>query len=118
MSNYLNQLGLIHFTLSTKYDSDIKETLLQIFSHDLDFIENEDFFRKDTIKLGYRNEAERLVTEYVTKHSRLNNLKKITTAVEKLAKKVFDNPNYYDTYEVSVDEIDEHLYSVAIAYYY
>ena len=118
MGNYTNSLGLIHFTVHGKYDGDIKEALLQIFSHDLDFIENEDFFRKDTIKLGYRNEAERLVNEYIAKHSRLDNLKKITTAVEKLAKKVFDNPNYYDSYDVSVEEIDEHLYSVAIAYYY
>jgi len=118
MSNYSNSLGLIHFEIYTKYDGDIKEALLQIFSHDLDFTENVDFFRKDTLKKGYRDEAERLVVEYMSKHNRLDNLKKITTAVEKLAKKVFDNPNYYEFYEVSVNEIDEHIYSVAIAYYY
>jgi hypothetical protein len=118
MSNYNNSLGLIHFQIHTNYDGDTKEALLKIFSHDLDFIENEDFFRKDTLKLGYRHEAERLVSEYIIKHRRLDNLKKITTAVEKLAKKVFDNPNYYERYEVSVDEVDDHIFSVAIAYYY
>jgi hypothetical protein len=118
MGNYLNQLGLIHFELHTKYHSDIKEALLKIFSHDLDFTENVDFFRKDTLKKGYQDEADRLVSEYMSKHRRIDNLKKVTTAVEKLAKKVFDNPNYYDCYEVSVNEIDDYNYSVAIAYYY
>jgi hypothetical protein len=118
MGNYLNQLGLIHFNLYTKYNGDAKEGLLQIFSHDLDFTENVDFFRKDTLKKGYRDEAERLVAEYMSKHNRLDNLKKVTAAVEKLAKKVFDNPNYYDCYEVSINEIDDDTYSVAIAYYY
>ena len=54
----------------------------------------------------------------MTKHKRLDNLKKITDAVEKLAKKVFGNVNYYDCYEVSVDEVDDYTYTVAIAYYY
>jgi hypothetical protein len=118
MGNYSNQLGLIHFQLHTMYDGDVKDGLLQIFSHDLDFTENVDFFRKDTLKKGYRDEADRVVSEYMTKHKRLDNLDKITAAVEKLAKKVFGNTNYYDCYEVSVDEVDDYTYTVAIAYYY
>jgi len=118
MGNYNNQLGLIHFQLHTMYEGDIKEGLHQIFSHDLDFIENVDFFRKDTLKKGYRDEAYRLVSEYVDKHRKLDTLKKVTTAVEKLAKKVFGNVNYYEHYEVSVDEVDDYTYTVAIAYYY
>jgi len=118
MGNYNNSLGLIHFQIHTKYDSDIKEALLQIFSHDLDFVENVDFFRKDTLKKGYLNEADRLVAEYMSKNRKLDNLKKITDAVEKLANKVFGNVNYYEHYEVSVDEVDDYTYTVAIAYYY
>jgi len=116
MGNYSNEVGLIHFTLSTKYDSDIKESLYLIFSHDLDFIENEDWFRKNTLKLGYKNEAERLVAEYLKKNSRLDNISKVTSAVDKLAGHVFNNSNYYSEHQISVEEIDENLYSVAIAY--
>jgi hypothetical protein len=54
----------------------------------------------------------------MSKNRRLDNLKKITDAVEKLAKKVFGNVNYYEHYEVSVDEVDDYTYTVAIAYYY
>jgi hypothetical protein len=118
MSNYNNSLGLIHFQIHTKYHTDIKEDLLKIFSHDSDFTENENYFRKGTLEKGYLNEADRLVSEYMSKHRKLDNLKKVTTAVEKLAKKVFDNRNYYDCYDVSVNEIDDYNYSVAIAYYY
>lgn len=117
MSNYSNQLGLIHFTLSTKYDSDIKEALYLIFQHDLDFTENVDWFRKNTLKLGYKDEAERLVSEYVSKH-RIDNISKVTRAVDKLAAKVFDNSNYYSEHHISVEEIDDNLFSVAIAYAY
>ena len=117
MSNYSNQLGLIHFTLSTKYDSDIKDALYLIFQHDLDFVENEEYFRKNTLKLGYKNEAERLVSEYVSKH-RIDNISKVTRAVDKLAAKVFDNSNYYSEHHISIEEIDDNLFSVAIAYGY
>jgi hypothetical protein len=117
MSNYSNQMGLIHFQLFTKYNSDIKEALYLIFQHDCDFTENEEYFRKNTLKLGYKNEAERLVSEYVNKH-RIDTLSKVTTAVDKLAANIFNNSNYYSEHHISVDEIDEHTFSVAIAYGY
>lgn len=118
MGNYSNQMGLIHFTLSTKYDSDIKEALYLIFQHDLDFVENEEYFRKNTLKLGYKNEAERLVSEYMKKNGRIDNISKVTRAVDKLAKYIFDNSNYYSEHHISVEEIDDNLFSVAIAYAY
>jgi hypothetical protein len=117
MGNYSNQIGLIHFQIHTKYEGDIKEGLYQIFSHDLDFTENEEYFRKNTLKLGYKDEAERLVSEYVSKH-KVNTLSKVTRAVDKLAAKIFDNTNYYSEHHISVEEIDDNLYSIAIAYSY
>ena len=117
MSNYSNQMGLIHFTLSTKYKSDIKQALYNIYLHDCDFTENEEYFRKGTLKLGYKNEAERLVDEYVNKH-RIDNISQVTRAVDKLAAKVFDNSNYYSEHQISVEEIDENLFSIAIGFAY
>lgn len=117
MSNYSNQLGLIHFTIRTDYDSDIKEALYQIFSRDLDFTENEEFFRRTTLKLGYKNEAERLVSEYVFKHDRINTLGKVERAVEKLAAKVFKS-DFYQDYQTSVEIIDNNEFSVCIGYIY
>lgn len=118
MSNYSNKMGLIHFTLSTKYDSDIKDALYNIFSHDLDFTENVEYFRKNTLKLGYNDEADRLVTEYLKKNNRIDTLSKVTRAVDKLSKYIFDNSNYYSEHHISVEEVDTDLYSIAIAYGY
>jgi hypothetical protein len=110
-------MGLIHFQLFTKYNSDIKEALYLIFQHDCDFTENEEYFRKNTLKLGYKNEAERLVDEYVNKR-KIDSLSQVTRAVDKLAGKVFDNSNYYSEHHISVEEVDDNLYSIAIAYGY
>lgn len=44
--------------------SDInKKTLVDIFNIDCDFSENKEYFRVDTIKLGYSNESERCAEE-------------------------------------------------------
>jgi hypothetical protein len=115
--NYNNSLGLIHFQIHTKYDGDIKDALYQIFSRDLDFTENEEYFRKTTLKLGYENEADRLVSEYVSSHEKINTLPKVERAVKKLAKKVFDS-GFYSDYQISVEQIDENIFSVAISYIY
>lgn len=116
MGNYSNQLGLIHFNLITKYDSDIKKALYYIFANDCDFTENADYFRKNTLKLGYINEADRLIQEYMKKNGRIDSLKKVERAVNKLAAKVFDNSTYYWDYQVSVYEIADNEFSVSIAY--
>ena len=117
MGNYSNQSGLIHFSICIKDDNEIIDSLYQIFSRDLDFIENVEYFRKNTLKLGYKNEAYRLVTEYVDKNLILN-LKHVEKAVKKLSDNVFKNSNFYADYQISVEQIDETVYSVAIAYSY
>jgi len=117
MGNYSNQMGLIHFTLSTKYNSDIKEALYNIYLHDCDFTENEEYFRRGTLKLGYKNEAERLVDEYVNKH-KIDSLSTVTRAVDKLSAKVFSNSNYYSEHQISVEQIGDNLFSIAIGFAY
>lgn len=116
MGNYSNQIGLIHFTISTSHNINIKEGLYNIFAQDLDFVENVEYFRKKTLKLGYRNEADRLVSEYMQKHKKINTLSSVMNAVDKLAAKVFNNCNQYSEHKVSVEQINDNLFSIAIAY--
>lgn len=118
MGNFSKNVGLIHFMLSTKSDNDIKESLQEIFNADSDFTSNEEYFRRDTLKKGYKNEAHRIVTEYVNSHSRINTLKRVENAVSKLAEKVFLNDTYFSGYEISITEVSTDLFSVAIAYAY
>lgn len=115
MSNYSNRVLLIHFIIDTNHDEDIKESLYQIFSRDLDYIENEEYFRKNTLKLGYKNEADRLVTEYIRNHDRIDSLPKVERAVKKLADMVFDS-NHYGDYQYSVEAVNRDIYSVSLAY--
>lgn len=116
MGNYSNQIGLIHFTLCTSNKEYIKEGLYNIFAEDLDFVENVEYFRKKTLKLGYRNEADRLVDEYMQKHKKINTLSSVMNAVDKLAAKVFNNSNQYSEHKVSVEQISDNLFSIAISY--
>lgn len=115
MGNYNNNLDLIHFNLSIASDKSKQEGLLQIFDYDLDFTENEQYFRKDTLKKGYENEAHRIVAEYMEK-TPIDNLDQLVTAVTYFASKIFANTNYYDGYTVSVRQFDNKNFSVAVAY--
>ena len=115
MSNYSNELGLIHFVIDISETTSVTDGLYSIFSRDLDFIENEDYFRKNTLKKGYDNEADRIVIEYMGKHQ-ISNKKQLEKAVEYMAKQIFGNFNQYQDYETSVLKIDKDLYSVAVSY--
>lgn len=46
-----------------------KESLMHLF-FDMDFVENEENFRPDTLKKGFKNEAERVVTEILKKYKK------------------------------------------------
>ena len=115
MGNYSNELGQIHFVVDISEATSITDGLYGIFSRDLDFIENEDYFRKNTLKKGFDNEADRIVIEYMRKHQ-ISNKKQLEKAVEYMAKQIFGNYNQYEAYETSVLKIDKDLYSVAVSY--
>ena len=117
MGNYSNELGQIHFVIDISETTSITEGLYNIFSRDLDFIENEEYFRKNTLKKGFDNEADRIVIEYMGKHQ-IANKKQLERAVEYLAKQIFGNVNQYQAYDTSVLKISNDLYSVAVSYTY
>ena len=65
MGNFRNNANLIVHTIENgKLD---KKSLIEIFLVDTDFKENEEYFRDDTIELGYENEAERVSEEIFNK---------------------------------------------------
>lgn len=116
MANHTNHLDQIHFTLYADNETSIRESLLYIFDGDLDFTENEEQFRKNTIKKGYINEAHRIVVEYMKKN-KVETYKQITKAVEFMADKLFAS-SFYEDYTVSVNEISNKVFSIAISYCY
>ena len=73
----------------------IKNDLIHLISFDLDFTENEDYFRSDTLSLGYENEAERLVDEYL-KEFKVENKTDLFECCSSLLGMVFDSSFYGD----------------------
>lgn len=70
MSNHGNNAHLI---ISRVDKGGINENSLQeILEHDSDFGENEEYFRKDTLKKGFENEAQRVSAEIFKKHKKVD----------------------------------------------
>ena len=62
MANYNLQVNLIEI------DGCNEEMFVGFFELDADFGENEDYFREDTLELGFENEAERCSKELYEKY--------------------------------------------------
>ena len=91
MSNTNGEINLI--VIEIPVDDVDKDTLTSILDIDSDFIENEEYYRDDTLKLGYKNEAERVSSEIYDKHKNLGSSERIECMVEDL----FNVPNFIGT---------------------
>ena len=78
-----------------------KESLLDLF-FDLDFTENVEYFRKDTLKKGFNSEAERIVTELVKKKK----LEPIDM-IEACLNKQFESSGFYTDHSFDTYTIDD-----------
>ena len=117
MSNFNNTIGQVIFLVGK---GEINEkSLIPAFQNDADFTENEEYFREDTIELGFENEAERVSSEiYEELHvDNLTEFELLSSMVEKL----FEVDNFigqssdYGDYESKIVET-EFQYVVVISY--
>lgn len=115
MGNYNNTLDQIHFILDATSEEKFKEGLDNIFSNDADFTENVEYFRNDTISLGYKNEADRLISDCIFGR-KINRLLDVIKIVEELCYNVFDNKNYYQDWDYNIIKIDDNRFSISISY--
>ena len=102
MSNLSGSLNTFTVEIDLKNS---KEGLVKLFDADADFTENEEYFRKDTLKLGYENEAERVVAEYLKKQ-KVTNQKELCKAIKFFTKKIFSS-SCYGGHTETVIEIGE-----------
>lgn len=120
MSNHTGNLNLKIVIIDK---GEVNENSLQeIFEVDNDFSESDDSFRPDTLKKGFKNEAERVSSEIFKKNS-----KKISAEDDELGllgemlKGVFKVKNfigdsgYYESYDYDITETD-FQYVISIAY--
>lgn len=120
MSNHGNKANIIVVAID-KNGID-ENSLVEILEIDSDFCENEEYFREDTLKKGFANEAARVSTEIFKKLSKLRKYKDDEPAlVDAMVKAVFDVPNFigqsdlYGDYTYDITETD-FQYIISIAY--
>lgn len=114
MGNLAGQLttGKVRISLDPEK---IEKGLYDLISFDLDFTENEEYFREDTLSLGYMDEADRLVKEHLTEN-KVTNKKELFNCCSDLLSMVFDSSFYGDwTLEV-VESSKKNEYVVFYSY--
>lgn len=116
MGNLSNQIEQLKCKVSLD-PAKIESGLVELLSFDLDFTENEEYFSEDTLALGYKNEAERLVKEYLASNS-VTDKKRLYDCCEHLLSQVFRS-SFYGNWEFDVSETrGKSNFFVHVAYQY
>ena len=111
-----DNLGLFVFTID-KNNID-ENSLVDILSQDNDLSENEDYYREDTLSLGFKNEAERVSKEIFDSYK---DVEDESERVEKMVDELFEVDNFigvsdhYGNYEFEITETD-FCYVISVAY--
>jgi hypothetical protein len=82
MANCRASLSLSHFKVDLKDKKNIRESLYSLLSQDNDLTENEDYFRDDTLELGYESEADRIIQETIQEMGFPDNPEKFTEVAD------------------------------------
>ena len=114
MSNCKAGLHLNHFWINVKEENDVIKSLESLLEVDLDLSENEDEFREDTIELGYENEVERIVAEYIKSNGVPNDIKSYKAAAIEISDSITEQ-EYYGVCNLSFVAIDQKTIIVAFA---
>jgi Sec7-like guanine-nucleotide exchange factor len=115
MSNLSTQAKLIVSVIDK--DAVDETALIEILETDLDFRDNTSHFRPDTLKKGFKNEAERISKEIFTKFKKLEEEERIL----KMVKELFKVPNFigqsnqYGDSDFKITETDfSYVVSIAV----
>jgi hypothetical protein len=111
MSNSKASTSVSHFIIDVSNEQDVLDRLMDILFQDNDLTENEEYFREDTLSLGFESEADRIVKEYI----RENGIPKTTTEYEKAFDVLSENissQDYFGLCSTDFIKIDENTLSV------
>ena len=96
------------FEVEIENEQVTKEQLMDLF-FDNDFTENEDYFRDDTLELGFENEAERVASELLANED-MPAFDKLEGCIEAQC----ESSNYYHDYNISATRIED-TYVIAVS---
>lgn len=114
MGNLSNQLASFKTEVSLE-PAQLERNLIDMLDFDLDLTENEEYFREDTVSLGYENEAERLVKEYLASNT-VSNKKELFECCDEILTRVFDS-SFYGNWTLEVVE-GRGCFHVVVSYEY
>ena len=112
MGNLAQQLTAGKVRISLDPDK-IEKGLYDLINFDLDFTENEEYFRQDTLSLGYMDEADRLVKEYILEN-KITNKKELFECCSDLLGMVFDSSFYGDW---TLEVVESHKENEFVVFY-
>lgn len=112
MSNLSNKVELIVFNVDKNCEAINEKTLIPAFQNDTDFTENKEYFREDTLSLGFENEAEReskeIFDECMANEDLQDERELLTAMVEKLFEvdTFIGTSDYYGDYKWQIVETE------------
>lgn len=105
-------LGLIRIDLNKR--DEVLGELWNVLSVDNDMTENEDYFREDTLELGYKDEAARIVAEAV-KDKAIDTVEGFTEAFKKVFLGLSDQ-EFFCVCDYEIMELEPGVIILAYAY--
>ena len=113
MSNYGNTISMHKVVISTRSQESTAKGFEELMEFDLDFSENQEYFRSDTLKKGFRSEAHRIAVEKTKKPVKDNS--DLEDRVNSILGKIFDSNHYGDWEYVIVPMVDDE-YTIVVSY--
>ena len=115
MSNSKASTSVSHFIIDVSNKEAVLDSLMDILSVDNDLTENEDYFRDDTMELGFESEADRIIKEYIKKNGVPNTIEAYEKAFNKISDSI-TNQEYFGECQLDFLKIDETNVSVMFMY--
>ena len=114
MSNSRSDLALGTMIIDLKNPDKALGSLYDLLTVDNDLTENEDYFREDTLELGYDCEADRIWTEK-TKDKKFKTIKEFENIFLDVWSAITDQ-EYFGDWDYSILDIGDDKYVIAYCY--
>jgi hypothetical protein len=115
MSNCKAGLGMAHFLVKLNEKQNIIASLTSMLDADNDLVENADYFRDDTLELGYKSEADRIVKEVIAELGYPEDAESFLEVACQVFSSISEQ-EYFGSCDLSVISINKYTLSFAYAY--
>lgn len=113
MANCRAELSVNHFWINIHSQDDVYNSLYSLLEVDNDLTENEEYFQDDTLVLGFKNEADRIVKEAL-EGKKVNSIEGYK-AVAKIVAERIERQEYFGVCDLSFVAINHETLVVAFA---